>query len=354
MCSSDLSGFPKVIDRYCVGFCDVALYEEIKSQANFQWTVQEYFQHSLNASKEIKVNFVGHDTSKVDITSGTGKVLLSGLVRSLTGEANITAANGIQQINDQAVINAQTVNLSATTGAIGSATQAVHVNLTDADASRGLVNGTLTARARDGIAIRETDGDLRIAAAEAAAGALRLSADGSILATDPSVTLKGRDVRLSSDSGRIGSAASPLRIDTDAVMGVLSAQALDDIHLREVSGDLRVEQVASTLGDVHLSVPGGSLRDANNVEVVDPLQASELLALWDTMRLREGSYQGSADQTVRNAERLVESEYQRYWQLRNVRSDGAGGYTADAFDPAYTFKLSAAQAGQLKIGRAHV
>ena len=343
-----VSGYPKEISRSCVGVCNAALYEEIKSQANFQWTVQEYFQHSLNASKEIKVNFVGHDTSKVDITSGTGKVLLSGLVRSLTGEANITAANGIQQINDQAVINAQTVNLSATMGAIGSATQAVHIDLTDADASRGLVNGTLTARARDGIAIRETDGDLRIAAAEAAAGALRLSADGSILATDPSVTLKGRDVRLSSDSGRIGGAASPLRIDTDAVMGVLSAQALDDIHLREVSGDLRVEQVASTLGDVHLSVPGGSLRDANDVEVVDPLQASELLALWDTMRLREGSYQGSADQTVRNAERLVESEYQRYWQLRNVRSDGAGGYTADAFDPAYTFKLSAAQASQLK------
>lgn len=343
-----VSGYPKVIDRYCVGICDVALYEEIKSQANFQWTVQEYFQHSLNASKQIKVNFVGYDNSQVNVTSNTGKVLLGGLVRSLTGEANITAANGIQQINDQAVINAQKVNLSATTGAIGSATQAVHVDLTDADASRGLVDGTLSVRARDGVNVRETDGDLRIAAAEAAAGALRLSADGSIVTTTPSVTLKGRDVRLSGDSGRIGSAASPLRIDTDAVMGVLSAQALDDIHLREVSGDLRVEQVASTLGDVHLSVPGGSLRDANDVEVVDPLQASELLALWDTMRLREGSYQGSADQTVRNAERLVESEYQRYWQLRNVRSDGAGGYTADAFDPAYTFRLSAAQASQLK------
>ena len=343
-----VSGYPKVISRTCIGFCDVALYEEIKSQANFQWTVQEYFQHSLNASKEIKVNFVGYDTSQVNVTSGTGKVLLSGLVRSLTGEANITAANGIGQLNDQAVINAKTVNLSATTGAIGSATQAVHIDLTDADASRGLVNGTLSARARDGIAIREVDGDLRIAAAETASGALRLSADGSILTTDPTVTLKGRDVRLTSDSGRIGSAASPLRIDTDAVMGVLSAQALDDIHLREVSGDLRVEQVASTIGDVHLSVPSGSLRDANDVEVVDPLQAQQLLDLWDTMRLREGSYQGSADQTVRNAERLVETEYQRYWQLRNVRSDGAGGYTADAFDPAYTFNLSTAQASQLK------
>lgn len=337
---------PMRVSVYCPIGC--AIYKEATFSADYEWKVSEYFHHSLNASKEIKVNFVGYDQSQVNVTSNIGKVLLGGLVRSLTGEANITAANGIQQINDQAVINAQKVNLSATAGAIGSATQAVHVNLTDADASRGLVNGTLTARARDGIAIRETDGDLRIAAAETAAGALRLSADGSILATDPSVTLKGRDVRLSSDSGRIGSAASPLRIDTDAVMGVLSAQALDDIHLREVSGDLRVEQVASTLGDVHLSVPGGSLRDANDVEVVDPLQASELLALWDTMRLREGSYQGSADQTVRNAERLVESEYQRYWQLRNVRSDGAGGYTADAFDPAYTFRLSAAQASQLK------
>ncbi|MBU0918319.1 MAG: hypothetical protein KKD97_18420 [Gammaproteobacteria bacterium] len=343
-----VAGYPTVIDRYCIGICKVAIYEEIKSQANFEWTVKEYFQHSLNASKQIKVNFVGEDTSAVNITSNTGKVLLGGLVRSLTGAANITATNGIQQVNDQAVINAQAVNLSANTGAIGSATQAVHIDLTDADPSRGLINGTLTARARDGIAIRETDGDLRIAAAEVAAGALRLSADGHIATTDPTVTLKGRDVRLVSDSGRIGSAASPLRIDTDAVMGVLSAQALDDIHLREVSGDLRVEQVASTVGDVHLSVPGGKLIDANDVEVLDPLQAQQLLDLWDTMRLRENSYQGSASQTVRNAERLVETEYQRYWQLRNVRSDGAGGYTADAFDPAYTFKLSAAQAAELK------
>ncbi len=343
-----VAGYPTVIDRYCIGFCKVAIYEEIKSQANFEWTVKEYFQHSLNASKQIKVNFVGEDTSAVNITSNTGKVLLGGLVRSLTGAANITATNGIQQVNDQAVINAQAVNLSANTGAIGSATQAVNIDLTDADASRGLVNGTLTARARDGIAIRETDGDLRVAAAEVAAGALRLSADGHIQATDPAVTLKGRDVRLVSDSGRIGSATSVLRIDTDAVMGVLSAQALDDIHLREVSGDLRVEQVASTVGDVHLSVPGGKLIDANDAEVVDPLQAQQLLDLWDTMRLRENSYQGSANQTVRNAERLVETEYQRYWQLRNVRSDGAGGYTADAFDPAYAFKLSAAQAAELK------
>lgn len=332
----------------CVAGECVVFSEDIKSGSDWKWTVQEYFHHSLGASKSIKVNFTGYENSQVNVSSGTGQVLLGGLVRSLTGEANINAANGIQQGSEQAVVNAQTVKLNAATGAIGSVGAPVLIDLTDADASRGLVNGTLTARARDGIAIRETDGDLRIAAAEVAAGALRLSADGSVVTTDPSVTLKGRDVRLSSNSGRIGGAASPLRIDTDAVMGVLSAQALDDIHLREVSGDLRVEQVASTIGDVHLSVPSGSLRDANDVEVVDPLQAQQLLDLWDTMRLREGSYQGSSEQTVRNAERLVESEYQRYWQLRNVRSDGAGGYTADAFDPGYTFKLSTAQAAQLK------
>lgn len=332
----------------CIAGKCLVFSEDVKSGSDWKWTVQEYFQHSLGASEAIKVNFTGYENSQVTVNSGTGQVLLGGLVRSLKGEASITAANGIQQGSEQAVINAQTVNLSAPNGAIGSASAPVQIDLTDADASRGLVNGTLTARARDGIAIRETDGDLRIAAAEVAAGALRLSADGHIQATDPAVTLKGRDVRLVSDSGRVGSAASPLRIDTDAVMGVLSAQALDDIHLREVSGDLRVEQVASTVGDVHIGVPGGKLIDANDAEVVDPLQAQQLLDLWDTMRLRENSYQGSASQTVRNAERLVETEYQRYWQLRNVRSDGAGGYTADAFDPAYAFKLSAAQAAELK------
>ena len=315
--------------------------------ADFKWTVQEYFQHSLYASNQIKVSFTGYDTAKVDVASTQGKVLLNGMVRGLTGDTTITAPKGIASLSDQAVIVAQNLKLSAQSGAIGSATAPVRINLTDADPTRGLVNGSLTALARDGVAIEETDGDLRVAAAQATAGALKLTADGHLLTTDPNVVLQGTDVRLVSRTGTLGTAASPLRIDT-SVNGVLSAEAAGDIQITEVSGNLRVQQVRSRAGDVVLNVPTGSLIDANDLDVEDTKSTSELLALWDNMRLRGQGASDSADQTVRNEERRVTNEYQRYWQLRNVRDLGNGQSTADAFNPNFRYTLSAAQAQALK------
>lgn len=338
------------ISESCVGFCDVAIYKQLTQGTDFKWTVQEYFQHSLNASNNIKVSFTGHDTAKVDVASTQGKVLLNGMVRGLTGDTTITAPKGIASLSDQAVIVAQNLRLSAQSGAIGSATAPVRINLTDADATRGLVNGSLTALARDGVAIEETDGDLRVAAAQATAGALSLTADRHLLTTDPNVVLQGTDVRLVSRTGTLGTAASPLRIDTSAngVTGVLSAEAAGDIQITEVSGDLRVQQVRSRAGDVALNVPTGSLIDANDVDVEDTKSTTELLALWDDMRLRGQGASDSADQTVRNEERRVTNEYQRYWQLRNVQDLGNGQSTADAFNPNFRFTLSAAQATALK------
>lgn len=335
------------ISETCVGLCSAAIYKELTQGTDFKWTVQEYFQHSLYASNNIKVTFTGHDTAKVDVASTQGKVLLNGMVRGLTGDTTITAPKGIASLSDQAVIVAQNLVLSAQSGAIGSATAPVRINLTDADATRGLVNGSLTALARDGVAIEETDGDLRVAAAQATAGALNLTADRHLLTTEPSVVLQGTDVRLVSRTGTLGTAASPLRIDT-SVNGVLSAEAAGDIQITEVSGDLRVQQVRSRAGDVALNVPTGSLIDANNVDVEDTKSTSELLALWDNMRLRGQGASDSADQTVRNEERRVTNEYQRYWQLRNVRDLGNGQSTADAFNPNFRYTLSTAQATALK------
>lgn len=329
----------------CVNF-----YSDVTSASDWKWSVQEYFQHSLNASRQIKVSFTGYDTAKVDVASIQGKVLLNGMVRGLTGDTNISAAGGIASLSDQAVIVAQNLRLAAANGAIGSAAAPVRIDLTDADPTRGLLNGSLTALARDGVVIEETDGDLRVASARATAGALNLSADRHLLTTAPNVVLQGTDVRLVSRTGTLGTAASPLRIDTsvNGVTGVLSAEAAGDIQITEVSGDLRVQQVRSRTGDVTLNVPGGSLIDANDVDVEDTKSTAELLALWDSMRLRGGGADDSADQTVRNEERRVTNEYTRYWQLRNVRDAGNGQFTADAFNPSFRYTLSAAQATALK------
>ena len=45
-------------------------------------------------------------------------------------------------------------------------------------------------------------------------------------------------------------------------------------------------KIESTTGDVTLAVPDGRLLDANDVEQRDDKTAAELLALWDSMRLR--------------------------------------------------------------------
>ena len=331
----------------CIAGSCLVFSEDVKSGSDWKWTVQEYFQHSLGASKSVKVNFTGHETAQVDVNSSTGQVLLGGLVRSLNGAANVTATKGIQQLNEQAVIVARDVNLSASTGAIGSAAKPVQVNLVDTDASRGLVAGALSATARDGVAIRETDGDLRIAALQATAGALNITADRHILTTNPATILRGNDIRLASLSGDIGTFAAPLRIDT-GVNGALSADAAGDIELTEVSGDLRVQQVRSRAGDVGLSVPTGSLLDANEVDRPDLIAERDLNSLWDAMSLRGDPARASADQAILNDERRVNAEYQRYWQLRNVKDLGGGNFSADAFDPGFRFQLSAAQAAALK------
>jgi len=48
---------PMRVSVYCPIGC--AIYKEATFSADYEWKVSEYFHHSLNASKEIKVNFVG-------------------------------------------------------------------------------------------------------------------------------------------------------------------------------------------------------------------------------------------------------------------------------------------------------
>ncbi|WP_460275384.1 leukotoxin LktA family filamentous adhesin [Celeribacter sp. ULVN23_4] len=92
------------------------------------------------------------------------------------------------------------------------------------------------------------------------------SSNGSVLTSDPSVLLSLRDLSVSALGGRIGGLSSSFRVDQEDG-GVLNAVARDSIDIRELTGDMIVDQITTTdrsvstgngvNGEVTLSAEGG-------------------------------------------------------------------------------------------------
>ncbi|WP_186301646.1 leukotoxin LktA family filamentous adhesin [Denitromonas halophila] len=335
---------PTESNRVCIGFCDVAIYEQVTLTTTYKWTVYEYFNHSLNASNRIDINFTGYDTSNVTVNSTTGQVLFNGLVRSVAGDTLINAGGGMASLSDAGYIVGSNVILNSANGAVGTAAQPVRVDLTDA--ALGGTDGQIWINGHSGANVMEIGGDLRVAAASSATGAVSLSADRHLLTTTPTVTISGYGVNLVSESGDIANSGAPIRID-NLGDGVVSALANGDIVLVETAGDLRAGKIESQTGDVTLDVPTGNLVDANTIEQADDKTAAELLSLWDSMRLRGDPAKAAADETVANFEAGVKNDYRAYWDMRKVRNEN-GTWVADAYNPGFTFKLDTGTASALK------
>lgn len=329
------------IDGHCA-------YEDITRTAYFRTVTNEYYHHSLNASKQVAVNFIGFDSASLNVDAGTGQLLLGGLVRGLTGDTALSGGAGIQSLNDEARVVAGNLTLASASGAIGSAANPIQIDLTDADAGKGLVDGKVTATALSDIALKEVSGNLRVASVQAGNGNVFLSADRALMGTGTGASVVGNNITLVSLSDAIGAADTPLVVDTQGTSTTLSAAAAGDIHLQEVSGDMRVRQIKSEAGDVHLSVPDGSLLDANDVEQVDESTRDQLLALWDEMALTGTKAQEALDRSLEAQEARLKQEYETYFRMRNLHRLDGGGYTADAYDTGFAFHATTVQAAALK------
>ncbi|MCA1978138.1 MAG: hypothetical protein LDL19_02780 [Thiobacillus sp.] len=335
-------------DDYSSGYgCDT-IYTCIDHTVDKRWYVNNYYHHSLNASQPVKVTFTGYDTADVRVDGGNSQLLLGGLVRGLTGQTSISTNGGILSLSDDARIVASTLVLTASNGAIGSTTNPVRIDLTESDPARGLMAGQLTATALHDIAIQETDGNLRLASVTSTTGNARLVADRNIAGTGSGTTVSANDIQLVSLSDTIGSPGTPLVVDTRGTTTVLSAQAAGDIHLREATGDMRVGEIRSLAGDVTLSVPDGSLYDANTREQTDESTRQQLLALWDEMALTGNSAIAARERNLQAQTNRLKQEYEAYFRMRNLHRRDDGSYRADAYDPGYVFRATAAQSSALK------
>ena len=333
--STNLPGYSYKTD--CVlGVCHSRMYV---SEVETKWTQYEYFHHSLNASQAVAVKFTGYDTSQVKVDS-TGQLLFSGLVRSLTGDITANAAEGMAALNGDARLLGQGVNLGATAGAIGSAATPIRVELVN--------GGALTASGRDGVSVATTRGDLLINSVTSTLGDVNLTADGDIRSDTAGTAVSGQNISLVSLNGGIHGLMNTLalQMDTLGTDGALTAHAVGDIRLQEATGDLRIKQVASVTGDVHLATPG-RLLDANTTEQVDEKTRTALLALWTEMGLTGQAAEDALERNLKSQEVVLQQQYENYFRMRNLKRQDDGSYTADTYNANYSFQLTPVQAVSL-------
>ena len=183
---------------------------------------------------------------------GTGADIRIKDTSSLLGTAN-TAGN----------IRGRFVVLEAATGGVGSEATPVTV-------VSPVIDGTVTVRAQDSVYLRglrvgNTSGDLAIETVYSAAGDVSLQAVGSIFdALDTEFTkIKGRDIVLSAAQGVIGGPGNhgTNYIDIEA-SGSVTAHAFSDIDLSQTIGNMRVNWIASVIGNIDLRASGSILRAA--------------------------------------------------------------------------------------------
>ncbi|PZO12914.1 MAG: hypothetical protein DCF26_17925 [Burkholderiales bacterium] len=318
------------------GVCHSRIYT---TQEKYSWTQYERYQHSLNASQSVAVKFTGYDTSQVKIDT-QGQLLFSGLVRSVAGDITANAGQGMVSLNTDARLLGQAINLTSPAGAIGTAVAPVRVEL--------VTGGSVTASGRDGVALATTRGDLLINSVTASQGDVNLTADGDIRTTAAGTAVTGQNVSLVSLNGGIHGLMDSLALQVETLGndGVLSAHAVGDIRLQEATGDMRVRQIASVTGDVHLATPG-RLLDANSVEQVDTQTRGELLSLWTEMGLTGTASQDALNRNLASQQALLQQQYENYFRMRDLKRQDDGSYTAKAYDASFSYHLTPVQAASL-------
>ncbi|TXI74221.1 MAG: leukotoxin LktA family filamentous adhesin [Limnohabitans sp.] len=298
---------------------------------------KDIFTQRVAADNDIKIELVGYDTGGLTVKS-LGSIRLGGNITNASGTVSLQSVNGdISQLNSGAVVEGVNLSFLAKTG-IG--TEASPINVVTG-------SGSFTADSQSGpIAFRSNSGALRINTVSTS-GDVWLDGDDSIVGLTPgALHVKGNRIYLSAPRGSIGefnadgSVKSTLNIDSgDSTNGGLSAYARNGVALKETTGNLWVNQVA-TGGDVYLQAPG-DLIDNNRNETRDERTEGELLSLWDQAALQGTSAEASRQLTLTT----TRAQYRRYWSLRDVRNvetDEKGNvisYEANPIGAGYRYRF---------------
>ena len=167
--------------------------------------------------------------------------------------------------------------------------------------------------------------------------------------------MSGRSLTLTSANGSVGTIASPLTIAPHVITlpngsvsgGIVNIQALGDIGLKSIGGDLEVGSIATDGGDVAINVTQGSILDASGATAAQVLSSDQIQAVWQRLHLvDDGSNNDAsvnADVQVGSFQTQVVRNYQEYMRLLLNGSASNGVYTL-ADDSVALYRQRAAAA----------
>ncbi|WP_322892276.1 LEPR-XLL domain-containing protein, partial [Yoonia sp. 72] len=315
--------------------------------------------HTIAANKTIDIEFTGFNQSELFVNAGQANLIIAG---------QITNENGRTTLISQGTVTTQSVAAQGLTPSVGgriiNITGLAGVGVRDfglirpADSqfytpgdSRALnalqvsqsANGVLNVTSVGDILLQQRSGDLRIGSIISAGdglveilagtrGQIGAGVGGSILNASGGSLVKGGSIRLDADR-EIGGATA-ITIDTGVrSTDVLTAFATDDINLYQNTNSLRVFQIASSAGDVTVTLEGegNDLLDGNQIQEIDVRSREALLGgVWGDMQLlgdvtvldANGIAAGPAGDKIREAIARLNNarvdDYRTYWSWRNL------------------------------------
>ncbi|MGH2998184.1 MAG: beta strand repeat-containing protein, partial [Gaiellaceae bacterium] len=277
---------------------------------------------SVKADNPIPITFGGGNRGLIQIVS-VGDVLLDGNLTNGSGDTIIQSSGKITQANGETIATG-TLEMDAG-GGVGTSTQPIQAAISNGGTlggSSGSAGFWLTLDS--GAAITSINagstGDVQlIAAGSLTRGAFKSGKNFNVSGQDITLTFINSQGVETTDTGGIGTLASPLVISAHATLlanggvsgGVVDVHAPDTVALQQIGGDLVVNQIISDNGDVWLQA-NGSILDVRGQTPAQVIGDDAAAALWARMHLTDG---GLEQQTITAYENVVDRNYFQYWNL---------------------------------------
>jgi len=289
----------------------------------------------VKADNPIKLQFIGASQGTVAVTS-TPTVTLNGSISNSLGSTSVVSAGGNIETSASAIINSASLKLGAA-GTIGTSTQAVNAITSQIDASAGgLVNLNLTAQ----------NSSIGLQQIASSSGNVTVVADKSLAPVGSGTHLAGNNVSVTSTFGALGDVALGQTVNTN-VTGQLTVSARGDINLRQKSGNLTVNTIASEAGDVGITLDNGRLLNGIDTSSRTAEETAYLAGVWSSLNMT-GADAGL--ETVKAFENQVSAKYQQYYLIKQRLSDSSDA--AFAISTAYLEAMRTRVAAQKGVSTA--
>jgi filamentous hemagglutinin family protein len=295
---------------------------------------------SVKADNPIKIDFSGNATGLLNINSNAA-VTLAGQITNPNGSTTISSLGAINDIVGGSLSSGDlTLNTGSLTAGIGRLDRPLSAILS-AGASVNATGG------RDGVYLNFNSDALidQIMAGtqQNGLGNVSITTAGDMLAQAGNSLIVGNDITLASPLGAIGRlgttaiAAAPISL---AASGVVNVSALNDIAIKQNSGDLNVGSITSVAGNVGVNVANGALLNASGQTSAQALSDEQVRQVWETLHLTtaDGAEQNIVDGTITPL-------YLQYWRLINNGTVANGVFTLNSATVALYTPLAAAALG---------